>query len=117
MTSSRPKVPLWPRTGRSGRSAPAVASVSSSIGPGSAATAVLRLDRPEPIEPGQDPPLAVVQAGFDVGWKDVAPDGSNAEGDRHGILGLVADRDRDPAYSELFRPLGGAAVEADRRLA
>ena len=45
------------------------------------------------------------------------PVGPDAEGDRDGVLGLVADRHRDPLHPELLRPGGRAAVEPDRRLA
>src|SRR5829696_6831407 len=111
MTRTLPKVPLWPRAGRSGRSA--VAALSSMAGGPDAAPAscvpwascrpkprgrfsgirVLgrrRLaglvgQRSEPLHPGEEALLAVVEPLLDVEREDVPPAGrADAERDRDG---------------------------------
>src|SRR6266496_2106476 len=148
MTRTLPNVPLWPRFGRSGRSAATMSSSSlvASSGKGSSpagaepcggasrrpnpkptarrsvtGTSILagrHIGRSQAFEAGQDPPLAFVQSILDVEREDVpAASGPDAEGDGHGIVRFMGDRDRDPAHPELFGTGRGPAVEADRRLA
>ena len=72
----------------------------------------------EPLHPGEQPSLPVVESLLDVEREDVPSTGApDPEGDRDRVVGLVADRHRDPLHAELLRPGGRAAVEADRRLA
>src|SRR5438552_713367 len=105
MTRTLPNVPLWPRLGRSGRSAatPSSSSLVASAGkgssPGAAGPPFVAVPRPNPIPPvrrsvigpnghvrggvgraesldtGQDPALAVVEPGFDVEREEIAPAG------------------------------------------
>src|SRR6185295_9876549 len=57
----------------------------------------------QPLDPGEDPPLAVVEPLLDVGREEEpATRGPDAVGDGDGIVRLVADRDRDPAHPELL---------------
>src|SRR5215212_9542450 len=143
MTSTLPNVPLCPRAGRSGRIA---AAALSSIGGGPAspaasavdgsswcanpsgrfsAIAVLRADaarllgeRPQSLHSGEDPPLSVIETLFDVDGEDVAPARrADPERDRNGVLGLVADRDRDAVHSQLLGSSCGPAMQPNRRLA
>src|SRR5437867_3983580 len=128
MTRSLPNVPLWPRAGRSGRSAEAAAS-SSVTGSGTLglrlAIAAVRgvcdrgfVERPQPLHPREDLALAVVQTGLDVGREDEAPAGrTNAERDRDRVVGLVADRNGNARHLELLGAPGRAAVEPHRGLA
>src|SRR5437773_7293932 len=140
MTSSLPKRPLWPRSGRSGRSA--AAASSSRTGPavvdgpasadeappagaaarpkptGRSATVVLLGERTEAFHPLEDPALPVVQPGLDVGREEETPSGGpHAERDGDRELGLVADGDGHPAHAQLRGPGSRPAVEADSRLA
>src|SRR5258705_9235988 len=72
----------------------------------------------EALDPGEDSPLALVEAVLDVGREDVAPAGHpDAECDRHRVIRFVGDRDGDPLHPQLLGPGGGAAVEPHRRLA
>ena len=72
----------------------------------------------QPLHPGEDPPLAIVEPLLDVGREEVSAAGRpDAERDRDRVVGFVGDRHRDPAHAELLGPRRGAAVEADGRLA
>src|SRR6186713_2818328 len=118
MTRTRPNEPLWPRAGRSGRSAAASSSPrrtapsGNGVSPGTVGGgwSVLRRpnpsglrsgmrplrgvgrertgaalvgQRPEPLDPGEDPPLAVVEPLLDVGREEEpATGGPDPEGDR-----------------------------------
>src|SRR5580765_4828564 len=84
---------------------------------GLGAPGVLLVELPQPLHPGEEPPLAVVEPFLDVEREDVAPAGGpDPERDRHRVVRFVADREGDPVHSELLGPGGGTAVEADRRL-
>ena len=75
-------------------------------------------DAAEALDPGEDPPLALVEAVLDVGREDEPAAGRpDAERDRHRVVRFVADRDRDPLHAELLGPRGGPPVQADGRLA
>src|SRR6267142_1840140 len=125
MTRSFPKSPLWPRAGRSGRSSDAISS-SSRIAPAGTASGAAG-PRPKPttrsataarrrfgatfveclesLQASQDAPLAIVEPILDVGWEEEAPAGSSdAEGDGHGVVRLMADRDGDARHPELLGP-------------
>ena len=76
------------------------------------------LEGAQPLEPGHQLALAVVEPRVDVEREHVpAARGPHAERDRHGELRLVGDRHRDPAHAQLLGALRRAAVEHDRRLA
>src|SRR5439155_17463743 len=134
--------PLWPRLGRSGRSAATpsssslVASAGNGSSPGAAGPPFVAAPRPKPIPPvrrsvigasgrvcrgvgrsesletGEDPALAVVEPGLDVEREEIAPAcGPDPEGDRHGVVRLVGDRDGDPAHAQLLGSRGCTPVE------
>src|SRR5258706_3067642 len=70
------------------------------------------------LQPGQDPALAVVETLLDVEREQVAAPGrANPEGDRHRVIGLVADGQRDASHAELAGRLLGPTVEDHGRLA
>ncbi len=67
---------------------------------------------------GEDPPLAVVESILDVGREEVAAARRpEAEGHRHRVVRLVADRHGDAAHAELLGADLGSPVEAHGRLA
>src|SRR5215212_4381847 len=71
----------------------------------------------EPLHPGKDPTLAIVEPLLDVEREDVPTAGrSDAERDGDRVVGLVADRDRDALHAELLGAPRGATVEPDRGL-
>ena len=134
MTSSLPKVPLWPRDGsrrqergsgrvveqnRFGRDPARHRLPPRSPGgrhpgsPGSVGRAELSLCRrrlpgqsAQPLEPPQQRCLALVEPLLDVGRiEEAAAGGPDPVRDRYGELGLVADRDGDAAHPELRRPV------------
>src|SRR5512144_764949 len=73
--------------------------------------------RPQPLHPRQDAPLPLVEPLLDVEREDVSPArGPDAERDRHRVVVLVADRDRDPIHPQLVGPARSAPVEAHGRL-
>ena len=70
------------------------------------------------LQPGEDPPFALVEPGLDVEREDVAAAGGpDAERDRHRVVRFVGDGDRDPAHAELVGTGRRPAVQPDRRLA
>ena len=72
----------------------------------------------QPLDPGQDPALAIVEPLLDVEREDVPAAGRpDAERDRDRVVGLVGDRDGDPLHPELLGPGRRPAVEADGGLA
>ena len=76
------------------------------------------VERPEPLHPGEQPPLAVVEPLLDVEREDVPPARRpDAERDRDGVVGFVGDRHGDPVHPELLGARRRPAVEPDRRLA
>src|SRR5437773_1017818 len=139
MTRTLPNVPLWPRAGRSGSSS-ATMSSSSSVAPSATGVSVapprpkpsdrstiaalrLRASRrvrqpAEPLEAGEDSSLAVVEAVLDVGREEEpAAGGSDAERNCDRVIGLVADRQRDPRHAQLLRPSRRAPVQPNGGLA
>src|SRR5436189_5144203 len=73
---------------------------------------------PEPLDAGQDPPLALIEPVLDIGREEVAPaGGADPEGDRDRVVRFVRDRDRDPVHAELTGTGLGTPMEPDRRLA
>ena len=72
---------------------------------------------PEPLDPGEDPSLPVIESLLDVGREDEPAAGSpNAERDRDGVFGFVGDGDRDPLHAELVCACGRTPMKADGRL-
>src|SRR5918993_1190764 len=72
----------------------------------------------QPLEPGHELALAVVEPRLDVEREHVpAARGPDAERHRDRELRLVADRHRHAAHAQLLGALRGATVEDDVRLA
>src|ERR1700690_575524 len=136
MTRSLPKVPLWPRPGRSGWSRPALRSsrrvASGRPGPewiGSSGMAVsllhargerrgLASQPAKAVHPADQGRLALPQPILDVRREDVAAArGPDAEGDGEGVLTLVGDADRDPRQPQLVGPGSRPPAQEDGRLA
>ena len=71
-----------------------------------------------PLEHVEQLALPIVQPLVDVEREHVAPTAvPDPERDRHRVVRLVGDRDRDPAHPELVGALRRPPMEADRRLA
>src|SRR5450432_4098669 len=81
---------------------------------GSGVNRVGLVEGPEAVQPGQDARLALIDPGLDIGREDVAPaERPDPEGNRHGVLRLVADRNGDAAHPELLGPGSSAVMEPD----
>src|SRR4051794_28090883 len=72
---------------------------------------------PEPLDPGEDASLPVIESLLDVGREDEPPAGGpDAERDRDGVFGFMRDGDRDPLHAELVCACGRTPMKADGRL-
>ena len=92
-------------------------AVSHRRRPSSARRADSVVERAQPIQPGEQLPLSIVEAVLDVRREDVAAaGGADAEGDRHRVIRLVGDRNRDPGHAELLGASRGPSVQPHRGL-
>ena len=108
--AGRRRLVAAPEPDRAGQPSRAPARPSASAAPASL------VERAQPLHPGQEPPLAIVEPVLDVGREDVAAAGGpDAERDRDRVVGLVGDRDRDPGHPELLAR--GRAARPWRRTA
>jgi hypothetical protein len=91
-----------------GRAQPSALRRASGASEASARATVGLGEIAQPLDAGEDAPLAVVEPLLDVGREEIAPAGGpDAERHRDGVVRLVADRDGDPAHPELLGA-GGA---------